>query len=108
MVDIILGAITRAKSCDLSIMAARPLSRPRAMRARAVIAVPAAKVSWQRLSSGLTCARVALSTGGERGDRASPHFLDKAARYARGLLGPVYFWPKELKGHITAVYHPGE
>jgi acyl-homoserine-lactone acylase len=50
---------------------------------------------------------VAVSTGGESGDPASPHFLDQAVRYARGLLRPVYFWPDELKGHVTAVYHPG-
>ena len=51
---------------------------------------------------------LAVSAGGESGDPASPHFLDQALRYARGLLRPVYFWPDELSGHITAEYHPGE
>jgi acyl-homoserine-lactone acylase len=51
---------------------------------------------------------VAVSAGGESGDPASPHFFDQTVRYARGLLRPVYFWPDELKGHVTAVYRPGE
>jgi acyl-homoserine-lactone acylase len=51
---------------------------------------------------------VAVSAGGENGDPASPHFIDQALRYARGLLRPVYFWPDELKGHIERTYHPGE
>jgi acyl-homoserine-lactone acylase len=51
---------------------------------------------------------VAVSAGGESGDPASPHFFDQTVRYARGLLRPVYFWPDELKGHISATYHPGE
>jgi acyl-homoserine-lactone acylase len=51
---------------------------------------------------------MAVSTGGESGDPASPHFFDQAIRYAQEELRPVYFWPDELKGHVTATYHPGE
>jgi acyl-homoserine-lactone acylase len=51
---------------------------------------------------------VAVSTGGESGDPASPHFQDQALRYAHGDLRPVYFWPDELAGHVTSVYHPGK
>jgi acyl-homoserine-lactone acylase len=50
---------------------------------------------------------VAVSTGGESGDPASPHFFDQALRYAHGELRPVYFWPEDLKGHVTAYYNPG-
>jgi acyl-homoserine-lactone acylase len=45
---------------------------------------------------------------GGSGDPASLHFFDQTVRYARGLLRPVCFWPDELKGHVTAVYRPGE
>ena len=51
---------------------------------------------------------VAVTAGGESGDPASPHFIDQAIRYAHGELRPVYFWPDELAGHVTAVYHPGK
>ena len=51
---------------------------------------------------------VAVSAGGESGDPASPHFIDQAIRYARGMLRPVYFWPDERQGHIAKTYHPGE
>ena len=51
---------------------------------------------------------VAVTAGGESGDPASPHFIDQALRYAHGELRPVYFWPDELAGHVTAVYHPGK
>jgi len=51
---------------------------------------------------------VAISAGGESGDPASPHFFDQTIRYAHGELRPVYFWPEDLKGHVTATYHPGE
>lgn len=51
---------------------------------------------------------VAVMAGGESGDPASPHFNDQAARYAAGNLRPVYFYPDELRGHITRTYRPGE
>ncbi|MGR4862660.1 penicillin acylase family protein [Caulobacter sp. LARHSG274] len=51
---------------------------------------------------------VAISAGGESGDPASPHFTDQAARYAKGDLRPVYFYPDELEGHIERAYRPGE
>ena len=49
----------------------------------------------------------AVSTGGESGDSASPHFDDQAQRYASGNLRVVYFYPSQLKGHTEREYHPG-
>ncbi|HWK35174.1 penicillin acylase family protein [Sphingomonas sp.] len=48
-----------------------------------------------------------VSAGGESGDPASPHFGDQAKRYADGDLRPIYFYPEDLKGHITHSYRPG-
>jgi acyl-homoserine-lactone acylase len=50
---------------------------------------------------------LAVSIGGESGDPASPHFDDQSARYAKGDLRKVYFYPDELKGHTVRAYHPG-
>jgi acyl-homoserine-lactone acylase len=50
----------------------------------------------------------AITAGGASGDPRSPHFNDEAGRYATGNLRPVYFWPKDLRGHTERVYHPGE
>ena len=49
----------------------------------------------------------AVSTGGESGNPASPHFTDQAQRYASGNLRVVYFYPSQLKGHTEREYHPG-
>jgi acyl-homoserine-lactone acylase len=49
----------------------------------------------------------AVSTGGESGDPASPHFDDQAERYASGNLRVVYFYPAQLEGHTEREYHPG-
>jgi acyl-homoserine-lactone acylase len=49
----------------------------------------------------------AVSTGGESGNPASPHFSDQAERYATGNLRRVYFYSSDLKGHIEREYHPG-
>lgn len=49
----------------------------------------------------------AVSTGGESGNPASPHFADQAERYASGNLRVVYFYSSQLKGHIEREYHPG-
>jgi acyl-homoserine-lactone acylase len=49
----------------------------------------------------------AVSTGGESGNPASPHFEDQATRYATGNLRQVYFHRSELQGHIERQYHPG-
>ncbi|MEI7037938.1 penicillin acylase family protein [Fulvimonas yonginensis] len=50
----------------------------------------------------------AITAGGESGHPDSPHFNDEAERYTTGNLREVYFWPEQLKGHVEAVYHPGE
>jgi acyl-homoserine-lactone acylase len=49
----------------------------------------------------------AISIGGESGDPKSPHFADQVARYADGVLRPVYFYPEDLIGHTERDYHPG-
>jgi acyl-homoserine-lactone acylase len=49
----------------------------------------------------------AVTTGGESGDPASPHFEDQAERYASGNLRVVYFYPSQLKGHTEREHHPG-
>jgi acyl-homoserine-lactone acylase len=50
----------------------------------------------------------AVSTGGESGNPASPHFDDQAVRYATGNLRRVYFYRSQLKGRIVErAYHPG-
>ena len=50
----------------------------------------------------------AVREGGNSGDPDSPHFFDQAERYANGDLRPVYFHPKDLKGHIERTYKPGK
>ncbi|TPG41409.1 acylase [Sphingomonas koreensis] len=49
----------------------------------------------------------AVSAGGESGDPRSSHFDDQVARYARGDLRKVYFYPEDLAGHIEQRYRPG-
>ena len=50
----------------------------------------------------------AVREGGNSGDPDSPHFFDQAERFANGDLRPVYFDPKDLKGHIERTYKPGK
>jgi acyl-homoserine-lactone acylase len=50
----------------------------------------------------------AITAGGQSGNPASPHFKDQAARYARGELREVYFYPEQLRGHTERSYRPGE
>jgi len=50
----------------------------------------------------------AVTTGGESGDPASPHFTDEAGRYASGNLREVYFYPNQLAGHTERTYRPGD
>lgn len=50
----------------------------------------------------------AVSTGGESGDPASPHFRDQARRYAEGALRAVYFHDDELQQHAVRRYRPGQ
>ncbi len=50
----------------------------------------------------------AVTAGGESGHPDSKHFKDQAERYAAGDLRPVYFYPRDLKGHVERVYRPGE
>jgi acyl-homoserine-lactone acylase len=50
----------------------------------------------------------AVTAGGESGNPSSPHFKDQAQRYADGDLRDVWFYPSQLKGHLTRQYHPGQ
>ncbi len=50
---------------------------------------------------------VAVSAGGESGNRYSPHFRDQAPRFTTGKLREVYFYPDQLIGHTERTYHPG-
>jgi acyl-homoserine-lactone acylase len=51
---------------------------------------------------------VAVTAGGESGDKQSRHFNDQALRYSTGNLREVYFYPEQLVGHTERSYHPGE
>jgi acyl-homoserine-lactone acylase len=50
----------------------------------------------------------AILVGGQSGQPASPHFFDQAARYARGALRDIHFYPADIAKHATRTYHPGE
>ncbi|MGQ0641567.1 MAG: penicillin acylase family protein [Gemmatimonadaceae bacterium] len=50
----------------------------------------------------------AVTAGGLNSTPSSPHFNDQALRYAKGDLREVYFYPAQLKGHITREYRPGQ
>ena len=57
---------------------------------------------------GETVRARAVTTGGESGDPASPHFNDEAQRYSTGDLREVYFYKSQLQGHTERQYHPGD
>jgi acyl-homoserine-lactone acylase len=50
---------------------------------------------------------MAVMAGGQSGNAHSPHFADQVSRYAEGRLRPVYFYPRDLNGHVERHYHPG-
>ncbi len=50
----------------------------------------------------------AVSTGGESGDPASPHFSDQAQLYADGNLRTVHFDAADVEAHAVRRYRPGE
>jgi acyl-homoserine-lactone acylase len=50
----------------------------------------------------------AVTAGGESGDPQSPHFGDQVTRYASGNLREVYFYRKQVDGHVERQYHPGQ
>ncbi|MDQ3080063.1 MAG: penicillin acylase family protein [Pseudomonadota bacterium] len=50
----------------------------------------------------------AVMAGGQSGDPGSKHFADQAERYASGQLRPVYFYPTDLRGHVSRRYSPGQ
>ncbi len=50
----------------------------------------------------------AILVGGQSGAPGSPHFFDQAARYARGALRDIHFYPDDIAQHATATYHPGQ
>jgi acyl-homoserine-lactone acylase len=57
---------------------------------------------------GTSVRALAVSIGGASGHPESKHFVDQVQRYAAGDLRPVYFYPKDLEGHIERSYRPGE
>lgn len=57
---------------------------------------------------GDTVKAKAITAGGQSGNPSSRHFNDQAARYSKGDLRDVYFYPAQLQGHIERTYHPGQ
>jgi acyl-homoserine-lactone acylase len=57
---------------------------------------------------GTSVRALAVSIGGASGHPESKHFVDQVQRYADGDLRPVYFYSKDLEGHIERSYRPGE
>jgi acyl-homoserine-lactone acylase len=57
---------------------------------------------------GPTVRAKAIMTGGESGDRASPHFADQALMYSEGRFRDVWFTPADVSAHAERRYHPGE
>ena len=49
----------------------------------------------------------AILVGGQSGVPGSPHFFDQAARYARGALRDIHFYPDDIAKHAIETYHPG-
>ena len=49
---------------------------------------------------------LAVSIGGASSHPESKHFVDQVQRYADGNLRPVYFYPKDLEGHMERTYQP--
>jgi acyl-homoserine lactone acylase PvdQ len=50
----------------------------------------------------------AVTAGGLNSVPGSKHFNDQATRYATGELREVYFYPKQLDGHVERRYQPGQ
>nr|MCU0635975.1 penicillin acylase family protein [Gemmatimonadaceae bacterium] len=50
----------------------------------------------------------AVMVGGQQGRVGARHFFDQADNYAKGALRPVYFYRKQLEGHVEREYRPGE
>lgn len=49
-----------------------------------------------------------LLTGGESGDKNSPHFGDQASMYTNGVFKDVLFYKEDVLKHTEKTYHPGE
>jgi acyl-homoserine-lactone acylase len=57
---------------------------------------------------GPTVRAKAIMTGGESGDRSSPHFADQALMYSEGRFRDVLFSPEDVSAHAERRYRPGE
>jgi acyl-homoserine lactone acylase PvdQ len=57
---------------------------------------------------GDTVRAKAVTAGGQSGNPNSKHFNDQASRYSTGDLRDVYFYRKQLEGHIEREYRPGQ
>jgi acyl-homoserine-lactone acylase len=49
-----------------------------------------------------------ILAGGVSGDPASPHFMDQAEMYARGVFKDVRFHREDVERHAKRTYRPGE
>jgi acyl-homoserine lactone acylase PvdQ len=49
-----------------------------------------------------------LLTGGESGDKHSPHFSDQASMYTNGVFKDVLFYKEDVLKHAEKTYHPGD
>lgn len=49
-----------------------------------------------------------LLAGGQSGDPSSPHFLDQAEMYTKGVFKDVLFYREDVEKHIEKKYKPGE
>ncbi len=48
----------------------------------------------------------AILSGGESGDRGSPHFTDQAQMFTQGIFRDVLFYREDVAAHAERTYHP--
>jgi len=60
------------------------------------------------VSFGKTIRAWSISTGGQSGNPASPHYNDQAELYLKGALKEVYFYRPDVERHAERKYRPGE
>jgi acyl-homoserine lactone acylase PvdQ len=50
----------------------------------------------------------AVVSGGQSGQKSSPHFNDQQKLYAQGAFRDVHFYREEVEANAEKTYHPGE